>query len=76
MSTRKRSDDDFAREILAELPISIDRAALSLIQEGLRGVVLLPTGSVTRARNVSLVRIGDPPEPDELDRDLATLRRQ
>ena len=40
------------------------------------GLVLLPTGSVTRARNVSLVRIGDPPEPDELDRDLATLRRQ
>jgi len=40
------------------------------------GLLLLPSGGATRPRNVSLVRIGDPPEPDELDRDLAALRRQ
>ncbi len=40
------------------------------------GLLLLPSGGATRASNVSLVRIGNPPEPDELDRDLAPLRRQ
>ena len=39
------------------------------------GLFLLPSGP-TRASSVSLVRIGDPPEPDELDGDLPALRRQ
>jgi hypothetical protein len=39
------------------------------------GLLLLPSSTI-RASNVSLVRIGNPPEPDELDRDLPALRRQ
>jgi hypothetical protein len=40
------------------------------------GLLLLPSGSGARGASVSLVRIGNPPESDELDRDLPALRRQ
>jgi hypothetical protein len=39
------------------------------------GLVLLPSSSASRAA-ASLVRVGDPAEADELDRDLPALRRQ
>ena len=39
------------------------------------GLLLLPSGSIG-ANRTSLVRVGDPAEADELDRDLPALRRQ